>query len=493
MLDDVFSGWDRGLVANDAHAAYERGEYREAAVLYGRSLESDRDNSELATRLASALLLSNRYEEAVEAGRRAMGLSPLAAAPAVYAAGGAMAMGAYELAIELADEGLRREPGAVAALLCKADILRTGGEETASAALLREARRLHPNDARVLVELASRVGDADDAEDVLGALREMAENPATPAAFRVIGLFSLGALLERLGDFSGAYRAFERANEGSGADRFDAVAHERVIDEIISGWTRERFERVPVSGVGDRRPVFLVGMPRTGSTLVEQILSCHPAVHAGGEMPHFGRRAGGLVRPPLGAAIEALSSEVICAEARSHIDVLSNLAPGAERVTDKLLTNFLHLGIVRTLFPNAAIVHCTRRPIDTALSCWQHNFRGALEWSNSFAGIAAFYRGHDRLMEHWRGTVGVESLHVAYEELVREPEVWSRRLVEHVGLGWDDACLKPHENRRAVLTSSREQVREPVHARAAGRADRYGVLLDPLRAALEAARVPAEG
>lgn len=488
MLDDVFAGWDSGLVAADAHAAYERADFRTAADLYRRALQHAPDDADLATRLSSALLLSNRYEEGLEAGQAAMRIAPDAPAPAVFAAGCARATGDIDTAIQLADEALRRDPDDVAALLCKADVLRTAGEAESADALLRQAAQAHPREPNVLMELAAHARTHETAGNLPEQLNSLSADESLHLSLRAALLYALGALHERLEEYQPAFDAFERANAAAPPPP-DPAGMSRVVDEIISAWSRERYERLPIVNDTDPPPIFIVGMPRTGSTLVEQILACHPSVHAGGEMPHFGKRAGAFLTPPLAPAIDALTRDALSNEARAHLADLASLAPGTERVTDKLLSNFLHLGVARALFPDAPIIHCVRRPLDTALSCWQHNFRGAVSWSNSFEGIAAFHHEHDRLMSHWNETVGLPLLTVAYEELVSAPEEWSRRLVEHAGLGWDEACLKPHENKRAVLTSSREQVREPVHTRAARRADRYGALLDPLRAALERAGV----
>jgi len=492
MLDDVFSGWDRGLVAADAHAAYERGDFRHASELYRQALEADPHNAALATRRASALLLSNQYEAGLVAGREAMRLAPDASAPSVYAAGSAMAMGEIDTALELAEEARRRDATDAAALLCHAEVLRTAGRTEPADAALREAYRHHPRDPRVLSELAERLASPDESPEVPEQLDALADEESIHRSLRAVLQFSLGRLRERGEDFPGAFAAFERANALT-PDLFDPTSLESFADETIATWTRERVAALPDSGLDTRAPVFIVGMPRTGSTLVEQIISSHPEAVAGGEMPHFAQRVENLLSPPLSESLDAFTRDSLRGEARAHLAALDEIAPGAQRVTDKLLSNFLHLGLVRAMYPRAAIIHCTRRPLDAALSCWQHNFRGAVSWSGSFKGIAAFHREHDRLMAHWRDECGVEILTVPYEDLVSDPAGWSRRLIEHVGLGWDEACLSPHENARAVLTSSREQVREPIHGRAARRADRYGSLLDPLREALERAGVNPDG
>jgi len=481
MDHDVFASWDQGFALQDAHAAYDQGRYARAAELYERALEMSPGSVDAAVRLASSLQLASRYQEAARAATRAVELAPESARASVVAAGAKLSAGDYEGALRESKRAHELEPGSVQATLCRADLLRIGGRAGESLELLRQlAAGSGRDDPRVLAALSEHELPPDEAAETAEALAAHASDPDQPAGFRVISAFSAGRAFEKRGQTDRAFELFALGNELAGAG-FDAAAHRRNVEAVIRAWPPARLESGPrAEGGGRPRVVFIIGMPRTGTTLVEQILSSHPDVFGGGEM----RVMAGAVERLLAAGPDAPLTAVQLEEEASRAREAYAAAGGDHAVvTDKNLASFMHVGLIRSLFPDAPIIHCTRDPVDVSLSCWQRNFRGGLAWSRSFEGIAAFYRGHDDLTAHWRAC-GVEMLEVPYDELVRDPGAWSRRLVEHAGLAWDERCLRPHENARVALTSSNQQVRERIHPRASGRSERYGDRLTALREAL---------
>ena len=481
MNHDAFASWDQGFALQDAHAAYDQGRYARAAELYERALEMSPGSVDAAVRLASSLQLASRYQEAVRAAARAVKLAPSSARASVVAAGAKLSAGDYEGALAESARAHQLEPGSVQATLCRADLLRIGGRAGESLELLRGlATGAGRGDPRVLDALSAHELEPSEAAETAEALAQHASDRSAPAGLRVISAFAAGMALEKLGDTDRAFELFALGNELADA-RFDAAAHRASVEAVIRAWPRSRLETGPRAQEGGRpRVVFIIGMPRTGTTLVEQILSSHPDVFGGGEM-HV--TAGAVERLFASGPDAPLTAEAIREEAARAREAYAAAGGDHAVVTDKNLANFMHVGLIRSLFPEAPIVHCTRDPIDVSLSCWQRNFRGSLGWSYSFEGIAAFYRGHNELTTHWRAC-GVEMLEVPYDGLVRDPGAWSRRVVEHAGLTWDDRCLRPHENARVALTSSNQQVRERIHPRASGRSARYGDRLDALREAL---------
>ena len=307
--------------------------------------------------------------------------------------------------------------------------------------------------------------------------------------------FALGKIRDDIGEFGHAAASLRRANRlMHGTLRFDAAAHARAVDALMETFDADFFATMPSADYRSEGPIFIVGMPRSGTSLVEQILSAHPEVHGGGERGDLDRIArrvqqvtGSRLRYPrcaaeLGAGNTAtLAREYLASGPRTEAD--------ERRVTDKLPANFLHLGFIAQLLPNAALVHCRRDPRDVALSILAQQFAEGHVWAYDFSDIAAFSAAHQRLMAHWRAVLPRPFFEVQYEALVRDPEPACRRLLEHCGLEWDPRCLDFHRHRRVVATASNWQVRQPLYRRSAGRWRHYAPHLPELLASLERAGV----
>jgi len=239
----------------------------------------------------------------------------------------------------------------------------------------------------------------------------------------------------------------------------------------------------------DPRPVFIVGMPRSGTTLVEQILASHPEVHGAGEV-HALRNVLREELPPdpgdyaLPKGLAVLSKEHFQRAAARYGRYLDGLAPEAARITNKLPGNMVFVGLVSLLYPQAKIIHCTRDPLDTCFSCYSKLFTTGHPFSYEQGELGRFYKMYERLMQHWRGALPGRMLELRYEELVEDLEGQVRRLVTHLELPWDEACLRFHESSRAVRTASLAQVRRPIYKDSVGRWKHYEKELAPLKAAL---------
>ncbi len=217
-------------------------------------------------------------------------------------------------------------------------------------------------------------------------------------------------------------------------------------------------------------------MPRSGTTLVEQILSSHAEVAGGGEL-HFWAQQD-LSR----ANLSAIAGGDLSAVASDYLTLLRTISPTAARVTDKMPFNFGLLGVIHRIFPRATLIHCRRHPIDTCLSIYTTSFESSLDFAADRRSLVAFYRQYQRLMTHWRAVLPLERLiEVNYEDLVADPEPHSRRIVAACGLDWDEACLSPHQNRRPVMTASMWQARQPIYGGSVERWRRYEPWLGELR------------
>jgi Flp pilus assembly protein TadD len=318
-----------------------------------------------------------------------------------------------------------------------------------------------------------------------GLLQRMEAALATPrldTAQRLRLHLAIGKAAEDLGDYSLAMRHFDAADtvrRGSGT--FDPAAFASETERLIAGCTPELMARAPELGNTDVTPVLIIGMPRSGTTLVEQIISSHPEVAAGGELNFWNER--GAVWHGSGAA--GNERPFLARAATDYLGVLRAIAPRAKRVTDKMPFNFLWAGLIHLAFPRALIIHCRRDPLDTALSIHQTHFHPSLAFPTGGAELVAYFRSYQRLTEHWRRVLPAQSfIEVDYEELTRAPETEIRRIIAACGLPWHDGCLYPEKNPRSVKTPSKWQTRQPIYRSSVARWRRYDEWLGPLRALL---------
>jgi tetratricopeptide (TPR) repeat protein len=304
---------------------------------------------------------------------------------------------------------------------------------------------------------------------------------------------AIGKAAEDLGDYALAMQHFDAADAvRRGTASFDSAAFSVEIDRLIARCTPEWIARAPELGSSDATPVLIIGMPRSGTTLVEQIVSMHPEVGAGGEL-HFWNQRGAEWHGSIAAgkegpfvATELPATEFLAEAAADYLGVLRAIAPKAARVTDKMPFNFLWAGLIHLAFPRAIIIHCRRAAIDTALSIHQTHFRPHMAFPTGGAELVAYFRCYQRLVDHWRRVLPADRfLEVDYEDLTRAPEPVIRRMIAACGLAWDDACLRPESNPRAVKTPSKWQTRQPIYHTSVQRWRRYEPWLGPLRALVD--------
>ena len=337
----------------------------------------------------------------------------------------------------------------------------------------------------VFGEMAPRLGRVEEAIRRLERHRDAA--PA-PSGTRRDLLFRLGALHEHAGDYDRAFAAF-RAAHAELPYRWDADAYDHAVDEVCSNWSADFLRAAPRATADASHLVFIVGMPRSGTSLVEQILAAHPQVAAGGELPHLAVAAH-QASPTPGDVIPfrrytgALREPVVTALGRHYLDAVAGLAVNAVRVTDKMPANHALLGLVALALPGARVIHCRRDPRDTCVSCYTTPLWDSLQYVGDLSHLGRYARAEAKLMAHWKAVLTLPIHTVDYEALVAEPERESRALIAFAGLSWDDACLRPHEAKRFVDTASAMQVREPVYASSVARWRRYERHLGPLLAAL---------
>ncbi|MGC2521931.1 MAG: sulfotransferase, partial [Stellaceae bacterium] len=457
----------------DAVAAYRR------AVALAPSLV------EALVGLADLLELGGDYEEAAQLWRRAAALAPDTAAACVYLARALMTEGDFAAAeTELrAAAMLDPENDLVHKLL--GDVLVRQGRFEEAVATFDHVLALNPRQVSAYFTMADAGKCTEADRPRLAHVLRALGNAALDHEDRLLLHFAAGKMLDDLGEYQTAMAHFDAANAiRDRSAKFDAAAFAADIDRLLRRFTGDFYTANPAFAEDDETPLLIVGMPRSGTTLVEQILSRHPQIGGGGEQPFWIRRAtahGTLeatyLQPDSGRAL-----------AREYLSVLRRIAPSAARVTDKLPFNVLCVGLIHLLLPNARIIQCRRHPVDTCLSIYFTHFQQTISFSSDKRALAAAYRQYARLMDHWRSVLpAARCLDVRYEELVSDREAVTRRLIAFAGLEWSDDCLSPERNPRPLATASLWQARQPVYASSVARWRHYEPWLGELRQLLDRA------
>jgi tetratricopeptide (TPR) repeat protein len=436
-----------------------------------------------------ALLKLGRFREALDGAMTAKTVAPHDKETLLYLGSVYRALGRVEEAIGVYEEGRGLGTGEVDFTHNLAVALREAGRMDAAEDAFRAALALDPNVVAPWYHLARlkrfAAGDPDIAamEEVLSGLA-----PGTEGRMQVS--YALGKAWEDSGDFERAFAYYEDAN------RIARSLHPPDLDQVEADhdllrdiFGRDRLRSGPRETSPAVTPIFIVGMPRSGTTLVEQMLASHPKVRAGGELSLLRDLALDVVeRVPAGLAKP--TGDELGRIGDSYVsglrDLLGDLLGDGAYATDKMPRNFELLGLIAEALPKARIVHCRRDSLDTCLSCYTLDFAGSQRFSNDLADLGRAYRLYERLMDHWRAVLPEgRMIEVAYEDLVAEPRAQAERLLAHCGLEWDEACLTFHETRRAIRTASAEQARRPIYASSIGRWKKFEAQLGPLRERLE--------
>jgi tetratricopeptide (TPR) repeat protein len=398
---------------------------------------------------------------------------------------------------------LALNPGYLPALQNLANLHEDLGRRQQALEAYERILALEPRAFAALARYA-HIAAVSDGDPLIGRLRTALAERDVSAADRASLGFALAYRLDAGADYPAAFAAAEAANQasresGGRAARYDRVAHERFIDALIAAFPspgaaaalpgRANAPGSCTAGA-EVKPIFICGMFRSGSTLTERLLAGHPEVRAGGELdllPHLVRSA----LAPFPARMAAQSEATLGSLAARYLQELQQLFPGARCVTDKRPDNFLLIGLIKTLFPEARIVHTRRDALDTCLSIFFLNLDPRLSWALDLLDIGHYFGQYQRLMTHWRSLYGKDILDFSYESLIDAPAAATHRLLDYCGLEWDERCLEPSRSAGPVKTASVWQVREPLHSRGRGRARRYATQLEGLARDLADLRAPA--
>lgn len=322
-----------------------------------------------------------------------------------------------------------------------------------------------------------RIGPED--ADLIARMRASLESPSLEPAQRIRVNLALGKAADDLGHYEEAMRYFDAAEAlRNSIVRFDLSKFEARVDRLIAHFTPELFAQAAEGARVDATPVLILGLPRSGTTLVEQILSAHPEVGAGGELSFWNERGSAWEQA---TSIEAKAGQ-LASSATDYLRLLRSISPSAARVTDKMPLNFQWAGLIHLALPRATILHCRRSPLDTALSIHQTHFNPRMLFPTGGATLVGFIQAYQRLCAHWRRVLPPgRFIEIDYEALAENPEPVIRRIVVASGLSWNDACLSPERNARSVKTPSKWQARQPIYRHAIDRWRSYEPWLGPLR------------
>jgi hypothetical protein len=374
--------------------------------------------------------------------------------------------------------------------LAKAYELETAGDVPAVMVIvdrLLSARRCNASVALLFARVAQEAGREEQA---VAVVRRELQGPAPRTSRETASLhFAAAQLLERLGRYEEAFAHATRANLNL-ATTYDPRRMQAMVDSCIELFLPSQLPAIARATNRDPTPVFIVGMPRSGSTLVEQVLASHPQVFGGGELMWVNRLwhsllgRVGINDSSLDQALARMSPADADAVAAEYLLPLHALQPNAVRVIDKNLANVMHVGLIWALFPGARVIHCRRNPLDTCVSCYMTDFAEVLPFTCSLPAVGHFHRQVDRLMSHWKQVLDLPILEIDYEEVVADLEGHARRMLQFLDLPWDERCLQFHRNPRRVTTASKSQVRRPIYYSSIGRWRRYEPWIGPLREVL---------
>ncbi len=386
---------------------------------------------------------------------------------------------------ECFEKALKIESGHIGARLAYIDVLRLQKDYSMALVEIDELFKAEPKNIKVAVLYSYLCHLNNSCEKVISRLEGFLDDPGLSRPDEVNICFGLGRLCDARADYDKAFGFFKRGNALK-AGRYNIDASNAMVSAWIAGYGREVMQGKQLKKSRDHgQPVFVVGVPRSGTTLIEQMLSSHEDVYGAGELTDMVD----ILRDYRGSDFQnnnikheaknflAADLEAMAEEYRGCLDRVSN---GERYVVDKLPGNFIRLGLIAILFPDAKIINCIRNPIDTCLSCYFHDFTGVHSYLYDMDDLVSFYKNYQRLMKYWHETLPIPIIDVCYEDVVADQAGESRRMFEFLELKWDENCLRFYENDRAVVTSSHGQVQKPIYNSSISRWKNYEKHIEPL-------------
>jgi len=452
----------------------------EAEIVFNEATAIAPNSPRLYMKLASVQERLNHFDDAIKSLDKALELSPDMAD--IYHKRGMVYLMSNQIdeSLEAFDKALEINPEFIQAIASKSETLQTKGDMDAARETIQKGLEIDRSFPSLYYTLSKVKKFTEDDPD-LKKMIEIADNAEGLGHAQATALHF--ALFKAFQDVKEYDSAFDNLMKGNDRKRsrvpYDRNAQNKVYDTIINTCNADFMKKFEGTGSDSKVPIFIIGMPRSGTTLTEQIISSHPDVFGAGELHYLmdAETKHGSINPDNSAALG--DSYVEMAQA-IHPDALK-----AKHITDKMPGNYMRVSQIIASLPNAKIIHCQRNAMDTMLSCYKQLFARGQYWSYNFEEMAEHYVQYERMMDHWRHVFPGQFLEINYEDTVNDFENQARKLIDYVDLEWNDACLSPHKQERSILTASKGQVRKPIYKTSIEAWRRYEKQMQPLADYLE--------
>ena len=466
----------------------------EVGIQYHMACEIDPNYLDGFVLYGAYLQQQHRYDEAVECFQRAEQLAPQSLDVFDNLGNAYMGKNDTDAAINKFNASLNIDPNRISSLTGLVQTYQQAGKLDDAIGVCNRIIAINANEPTGYV-LKSRAKKSKSDDGLAGQLLKFSAQENLDDANKIQVNYALGKTFDDQKDYKQAFKYYAEANalENKNNQKYNAKADEASFSKLIEVFNTGFFQQHQHLGVDSSLPIIIVGMPRSATTLTEQIISSHPKVIGAGEVGFWGRAP---IAMPLRLNTETSYPECITEMLPQHAKDIAAMYESTLRkiagadtnpvhITDKMPHNFLYLGLIALLFPNVKIIHTIRDPIDTCLSIFFHRFNESHPYASDLGSLALHYNQYQRIMRHWHTVLPGRIMDIHYADTISDPEYWTRKLISHVGLEWDDTCLAPHKLERSVRTFSNWQVRQPIYKTSNQRWKNYEEFLQPLIDALK--------
>ena len=512
------------LLNNVGNVLQLQGENEESISWFEKAIEQNPNQADAHNNLGNALRALKRERAALAAYKQAVKINPNLADTCYNLGVILVELDEPADAIKYFNQSLKSDPASKNTYLGLGKACNMRGDLDQAISAFEKAIAIDPANARAYVYLGLAYSDHGEIEQAITAFRKALEiNPEYAEAYVPLSknkkftevdddvrameslysekgisdddsrlAFALGKAYEDIGNYDKSMEFVINATQVRRASYDYSISEsQQQFEQIKEVFSPEFFSDHLDSGDPDRTPIFILGMPRSGTSLVEQILASHPDVFGAGELRDIGKILESIRASEFNESAPIIPDKIVELDDGAFTEMgkiynarIRELAPDARYITDKMPHNFLFVGFIRTILPNARVIHCTRDPMDNCLSIFKTRLINEHKYANNMTELGQYYRMYLDLMDYWRETLPGFVYDQGYEELVESPEAQVRKLLQHCGLEWNDACLDFHKTRRKIQTASNAQVRRPIYKDSVQLSTRYGEHLEPLKAAI---------
>ena len=454
-----------------------QGKLDDAVQHYKQALQLSPDYTEAYNNLGNAYKELKKFEAAIECYMHALNIKPNFAEAHINLGNVLESQGKLDEAVDHYRQTLQFDPNNFDAIAGEADVLLTKGEFKKSYQYIQPYITNKIKNVRMAIVYSEICSHLDKDKDAIKLLECILEQNHTNYAEQILLKFQLGKLNDKVKQYDAAFNWYQGVN-ALVQTNFDPIYLDKQISDLVSTFNKDKINLLPRPRASSNLPIFIIGMPRSGTSLVEQILASHPQIYGAGELEEIRKITKSLphilkTNMPYPQCISMISQEQLDDIAQRYINRLKIFSSDSVRITDKLPQNFMHLGLIKLMFPKASIIHCKRDPLDTCLSIYFQNFDGRHDYAYDLINIGTYYKQYQRLMHYWNEKLCIPMLEVQYEDLILKQEEISRKMIEYVELGWDDKCIRFYETKRIVNTASNQQVRKPIYTHSVARWKNY--------------------